>query len=205
MNFQDKTCQQKDKIKIFVKLDRQFKFQISKQNANIINLSDIWEHTPTEILNHGPKIEVGIIMRAWVKCNKLKLEDFNSLLSFTADDFTPSGSLSYFKEKADSEAVTMMPNTLLKELNNLRRYNQFLILQCEYDYDDFDNPLDEDHWLFQTRGKFMKYVIYNSSDVKDSRPTSNQKLASFEKDIKREETAYPTLKDEQYFDGFSRS
>ena len=51
----------------------------------IINLSDNWEHTLTEILSHGPKMEVGIIMRAWVKHNKL--EDFNSLLSFTADDF----------------------------------------------------------------------------------------------------------------------
>ena len=30
-------------------------------------------------------------------------------------------------------------------------------------------------------------------------------MASFKKGIKREETAYPTLKDERYFDGFSRS
>ena len=30
-------------------------------------------------------------------------------------------------------------------------------------------------------------------------------MISFKKDIKREETAYPTLKDEMYFDGFSRS
>ena len=30
-------------------------------------------------------------------------------------------------------------------------------------------------------------------------------MVSFKKDIKREETAYPTLKDKRYFDGFSRS
>ena len=30
-------------------------------------------------------------------------------------------------------------------------------------------------------------------------------MACFKKGIKREETAYPTLKDEWYFDGFSRS
>ena len=30
-------------------------------------------------------------------------------------------------------------------------------------------------------------------------------LVSFRKGIKREETAYPTLKDERYFDSFSRS
>ena len=53
----------------------------------------------------------------------------------------------------------------------------------------------------------MKYVIYNLSDSTESRPISNQKqkLASFKKGIRREETAYPTLKDERYFDGFSRS
>ena len=30
-------------------------------------------------------------------------------------------------------------------------------------------------------------------------------MTSFKKGIKREQTAYPTLKDERYFDGFSRS
>ena len=57
----------------------------------------------------------------------------------------------------------MMPTTALKELYNLRRYIQHLILESEYEYDDddFDNPLNEDNWLFQNKGKFMKYVIYN--------------------------------------------
>ena len=40
----------------------------------------------------------------------------------------------------------------------------------------------------------------------EPRNTSNQKLASFRKGIKREETSYPTtLKDERYFDSFSGS
>ena len=51
----------------------------------------------------------------------------------------------------------------------------------------------------------MKFVIYNSSTARRPRVTSNQKLISFRKGIKREETAYPTLKDERYFDSFSRS
>ena len=33
----------------------------------------------------------------------------------------------------------------------------------------------------------------------------DQKLVSFRKGIEREETAYPILKDERYFDSFSRS
>ena len=44
------------------------------------------------------------------------MEDFNSLLSYTIDKFTPTGSLCYYKEKADSETPIMMPTTLLQEL-----------------------------------------------------------------------------------------
>ena len=51
----------------------------------------------------------------------------------------------------------------------------------------------------------MKFVIYNSSTATQPRATSNQKLIIFRKGIKRKETAYPTLKDERYFDSFSRS
>ena len=41
----------------------------------------------------------------------------------------------------------------------------------------------------------MKFVIYHSSNATEPRNTSNQKLVSFRKGIKWEETAYPTLKD----------
>ena len=51
----------------------------------------------------------------------------------------------------------------------------------------------------------MKFVIYNSSTATQPRASSNQKRTSFRKGFKREETAYPTLKDERYFDSFSRS
>ena len=46
----------------------------------IIHLSDLWEHTLNEILNHDAKSEVGIILRAWVKYNKL--EEITSLLIY---------------------------------------------------------------------------------------------------------------------------
>ena len=51
----------------------------------------------------------------------------------------------------------------------------------------------------------MKFAIYHSYTATEPRNTSNQKLDSFRKGIKREETAYPTLKDERYIDSFSRS
>ena len=51
----------------------------------------------------------------------------------------------------------------------------------------------------------MKFVIYHSSTATELRNTSNQKLVSFRKGIIREETLYPALRDEMYFDSFSRS
>ena len=66
-------------------------------------------------------------------------------------------------------------------------------------------PLVEENWLLPTRGKYMKFVIYHSSTATEPRNTSNQKLVSFRKCTKREETLYPTLKDERYFDSFIRS
>ena len=101
----------------------------------------------------------------------------------------------------------MMPTTPLKDLYNLYMYIQHLTIDSEYDYDDdeFDNPLDKENWLLQTRGKYMKSVIYHSSTATEPRNTSNGKLVSFKRSLKREETAYPTLKDERYFHSFSRS
>ena len=172
---------------------------------SIINLSPIWEHTLTEILNHGNETELGAIMRSWVKDNNL--EDMNDLLIHDLNDCTPTGSLSQYKVSAEAEETKPMPITRLKELYNLYWYIQHLILESELEYDDeeFDNPLHEANWLLQTKRKYMKFVIYNSSTATQPRATSNQKLISSRKGIKREETAYPTLKDETYFDSCSRS
>ena len=51
----------------------------------------------------------------------------------------------------------------------------------------------------------MNFVIYHSSATTEPRQTSNQKLVSFRKGIRREESVSPTLKDERYFDCISRS
>ena len=114
--------------------------------SSIIHLNTIWEHTLTEILNHDNKTEMGIIMRSWVKHNKL--EDMSDILIYDLNDFTPAGTLCHYKETAEAEETKIMPNTPMKELYNLYRYIQHLILESEFNYDDdeFDNPLDEENW-----------------------------------------------------------
>ena len=124
-------------------------------------LSDLWENTITKIFKLDPKYKVDQMMRQWVIYNKL--EDFNSLLKYTDEDFKPcgAGNLSYYKENGDS-VVKMMPTTPLQMLENLRWYIQHLINESGYLYDDDESnyPLSEDKWMLQTHCKFMKYVIF---------------------------------------------
>ena len=77
-----------------------------------IHLNDRWEHTITKIFNLDPKYKVDHMIRQWVIYNKL--EDFNSLLNYTDEDFKTygSGNLSYYKENGDS-VVKMMTTTPL--------------------------------------------------------------------------------------------
>ena len=92
-----------------------------------------------------------------------KLEDFNSLLNYTDEDFKPygTGNLSYYKENGDS-VVKMMSTTPLQMLENLWWYMQHLINQSGYLYDGDESnyPLSEDKWMLQTHGKFMNYVLF---------------------------------------------
>ena len=71
-----------------------------------IKLSYLWEHTITEIFNHDPESELGIKIRQWVIYNKL--ENFNSILNYPIDDFTPSGNLGYMNEHGDILPYTPM-------------------------------------------------------------------------------------------------
>ena len=72
----------------------------------ISHVNPTWDHTFTDIVNHDPKTQMGIIMRAWVKDNNMT--DFTSMLTYTADKFTPTGFLCYYQEKVDSETPTML-------------------------------------------------------------------------------------------------
>ena len=86
--------------------------------------------------------------------------------------------------------------------------------------DDPLHPLTPDEWSQQISTMLRTYLIQNLSNpngpepvpsgpISSSRPTGYSpaaiELMRFKKGIKREITAYPSLKDERYFDGFKRS
>ena len=120
-----------------------------------IELSYIWDHTISKIFLHDLNSKMGNMIKEWVVFNKL--EDINSLLKYTDDDFTPTGNLCYI-----NQMVKKLHRKLMKEFFNLRWFIQHLIDENEYQYDDneWTNPLSESNWTYQTNKTFMKYVNF---------------------------------------------
>ena len=91
------------------------------------------------------------MLKQWIEFNKL--ENFNSILNYTIDDFTLSGNLSYMNQYGD-----ILHHTPLREVFNLRCYIQHLMDQSE---DETQNPLSEENWMKQNNWKFIKYLIHH--------------------------------------------
>ena len=85
------------------------------------------------------------------------MEDINSLLKYTDDDFTPTGKLCYINENGEK-----LYKKLMKEFYNLRWYIRHLVDEYEYQYGDIEwtNPLHERNWTYRTNKQFMKYVNF---------------------------------------------
>ena len=128
--------------------------------AENIELSCVWDHTIIKILNHDIHSKTGDMIKEWVVFNKL--EDVNSLLEYTDDDFTPTGKLCYINENGEK-----LYRKLIKEFFNLRWYIQHLVDLHEYQYGDneWTNPLHESNWTYQTNKTFMKYVNFTSKEM----------------------------------------
>ena len=116
-----------------------------------IELSYLWEHTITKIFKDDPESELGIMFKQWIIVNKL--DNFNSILNYPIDDFTPSGNLCYMNKHGD-----ILPYTPMKTIFNLRWYIQYLMDESE---DEAQNPLCEENWIKQNNCKFMTYVIHH--------------------------------------------
>ena len=91
------------------------------------------------------------MLKEWIIFNKL--ENFNSILNYTIDDFTPSGKLCYMNQYGD-----ILHQTPLKEVFNLRWYIQH---HMDGNEDDAQYPLSHENWIKQTNWKFIKYVIHH--------------------------------------------
>ena len=94
-----------------------------------IELSYVWDHTISNILLHDLNSNMGNMIKEGVVFNEL--EDFNSLLKCTDDDFKPTGNLCYINENGEK-----LHRNLMKQFYNLRWYIQHLVDEYEYQYGD---------------------------------------------------------------------
>ena len=104
------------------------------------------------------------MLRQWVIFNKL--ENFNSILNYTIDDFTPTGNLSYLNQHGE-----ILHQTPLKEDFNLRWYIQHLMNESE---NETENPLNHENWMKQTNWKFIKFVIHHKLKQKPFKEIFNK-------------------------------
>ena len=115
------------------------------------HLCDLWEHTLAKVFKHDSKSQLGLMLKQWIIFNKL--ENFNSILNYPIDDFTPSGNLCYMNEHGD-----ILPYTPMKKILNLKWCIQYLTDESE---DEDQNPLSEENWMKQNNWKFIKYLIHH--------------------------------------------
>ena len=125
-----------------------------------IELSYVWDHTISKILLHDLNSKMGNMIEEWVVFNKL--EDFNSLLKYTYDDFTTIGKLCYINQNGEK-----LHRKLMKQFFNHRWYIQHLDDEYEYQYGDnqWTNPLHESNWTYRTNRQFMKYVNFTLKEM----------------------------------------
>ena len=81
--------------------------------TNTNHLCDLWEHTIAKVFKHDAKSQLRLMLKQWTIFNML--ENFNSILNYTIDDFTPSGNLSCMNQYGD-----ILHHTPLREVFNLR-------------------------------------------------------------------------------------
>ena len=189
------------------------------ENQNI-RVSTPWEHSLTTLLGHDSPHDPGIALKQWVHFQGI--ENILDLLSwdedelkampahqvFTLDDHGQSSYLRTNQTKQICGLITYMKHVF-------REYNSGIEVRTHPFH-----PFLPEEWNQHTSTMPRTFLIQHLPDpigpqsvtsgpLSSSRPAAYSpaaiELMSFKKGIKREITAYPSLKDGRYFDGFKRS
>ena len=117
--------------------------------------------------------------------------------------------------------VSLKPNSI-RHLIMLRKYIHHLVQDSHISVssDASDHALEPDNFLHTTFHQYMSWKLneittsspspppsVNASDPRatPSTPSYSSELLNFKRGIKRDISAYPTLKDEKYYESFKRS
>ena len=184
-----------------------------------IKVSTQFEHSITNLLGHAPTTKPGIALRQWV--NHQGIDDFLDLLSWDEDEVKTNPVQQVFSLDDKGQGSYLRTNQV-KQICGLITYvkHVFKEYMSEEVRPEPFHILSPEEWSQQTSTMFRTFLVQHlptpigpqpviSGSIPSSKPTPYSpaalELMSFKKGIKREITAYPSLKDERYFDGFKRS
>ena len=184
-----------------------------------IRVSTQWEHSITNLLGHAPTTEPGIALRQWV--HHQGVENHLDLLSWEEEEVKANPTQQVFSLDEHGLGSYLRTNQT-KQICGLITYMKHVFSEymSEGVRPDPFHIFSSEEWVQQTSTMMRTFLVQHlptligpeptiSGPVSSSRPEAYSpaalELMSFKKGIKREITAYPSLKDERYFDGFKRS
>ena len=180
----------------------------------------LWEHSLTNLLGHDSTSDPGIALRQWVHFQGV--HNILDLLSWDQEELKAVPAQQIYSLDDHGQGLYLRTNQI-KQMCGLITYMKHVFGAYNSDIDPRDDPFhpfSPEEWFQQTSTMLRTYLIQHlpnpngpepvpSEPIPSSRPTGYSpaaiELMGFKKGIKREIAAYPSLKDERYFDGFKRS
>ena len=180
----------------------------------------LWEHSLTTLLGHDPTSDPGIALRQWVQFQGV--HNILDLLTWDQEELKTIPAQQVYSLDDHGQGQNLRTNQI-KQMCGLITYMKHVFGAYNSGIDPQDDPFHPftpDEWSKQTSTMLRTYLIQilpdphgpepvPSGPISSSRPTGYSpaaiELMGFKKGIKREIAAYPSLKDEKYFDGFKRS
>ena len=178
----------------------------------IPRLSPVWEHSLINLLGHAHTTEPTMALRQWVHFQGV--HNLFNLLSWDPEELTTVPTKQVYSQDDQRQYIHVRTNQV-EQTGGLITYNSGIELP-----EDPFHLFSPDEWAQHTPIQMRTYSIQNlpnphnpepvpSGPISSTRPagysTAAVKPMGFKKGIKREIAAYPSLKDERYFDGFKKS
>ena len=188
------------------------------ENQNI-RVSTQWEDSLTNLSGHDSTTEPGIALRQWV--HHQGVENHLDLLSWEEEEVKANPTQQVFSLDDHGQGSYLRTNQT-KQICGLITYMKHVFSEymSEGVRPDPFHMFSSEEWSQQTSTMMRTFLVQHlptpigpqpviSGPISSSRPAAYSpaalELMSFKKGIKREITAYPSLKDERYFEGFKRS
>ena len=186
------------------------------------SIPPVCEHVIDVLVKLPSSTAEGQNMRSWVTFHSLtSLEDF---LMWELDTLQYDAITVCFPSRDTTQPnslISLKPNSI-RHLIMLRKYIHHLVQDSHISVssDATDHALEPDNFLHTTFHQFMSGKLNEITTSSPSPPPSvttfypraapsttscSTQLLNFKRGIKRDVSAYPTLKDEKYYESFKRS